>query len=106
MWFLRQFKLTHTPAYNSIALLFAALFFVLRVVALPRVILGIFTDHPRMVKRIGVIAHTLWPVIGLQWWWFYKIAKQVLPLLRGAASGAAGAAEAAAEAAATATPTN
>lgn len=109
MWLLDNLGKGDSTVAIACKLLFSTLFFVTRVLHLPLVCGIAFFVHPESLGSLGATKWLIPPVLLLQFFWFSKIFRKLMPLLRsllpmvsrGAgkakAEGAAAAAAAAAE---------
>lgn len=81
MWILRQLQLSHTPAYNYATLAFVLLFTITRIVNLPVVMVTVWNKFSEDLNELGRAKWLLWGIVGLQFYWWFKILRQLKPLL-------------------------
>ncbi|RYG57566.1 hypothetical protein EON66_00050, partial [archaeon] len=81
MWILRQLQLSHTPAYNYATLAFVLLFTITRIVNLPVAMATVWTKFNEDLRELGHAKWLLWGIVGLQFFWWFKILRQLKPLL-------------------------
>ena len=80
MWLAQTYGHGKSPAYGRMALAFVVLFFLLRVLMLPRFVLYLRQQQQEMFKAFGrPIRCCFYGVALLQWYWFGKIMRKFLP---------------------------
>ena len=71
--------------YSISAGLFAVLFFVLRVVLLPIACFYLAYGQAKDAELLGLARWSCPVLVGLQFWWFYRILVRVVPMVLGTA---------------------